>query len=64
MAGSVLSGCSSAERNHSDTPPSVEEMNQGGEISELAVFSARTALMTKMGLNNRLELMSLVGHDF
>lgn len=30
VAGSVLSGCSSAERNHSDTPPSVEEMNQGG----------------------------------
>ncbi|EAX4124286.1 helix-turn-helix transcriptional regulator [Salmonella enterica subsp. enterica serovar Rubislaw] len=39
----------------------VKAMAEELEISELAVFSARTALMTKMGLNNRLELMSLAG---
>ncbi|EHM1373178.1 hypothetical protein KFS96_004014 [Salmonella enterica] len=33
-------------------------------VNELAVFAARTALIAKMGLNDRLELMSLVGHDF
>ncbi|HFW4533975.1 TPA: LuxR C-terminal-related transcriptional regulator [Salmonella enterica subsp. enterica serovar Chester] len=43
---------------------SVRLISEALNISESAVFSARTALMKKMGLNNRLELMSLAGSGF
>ena len=41
---------------------SVQFISEALNISGLAVFAARTALMMKIGLNNRLALMSLVVH--
>ncbi|WP_080095930.1 helix-turn-helix transcriptional regulator [Salmonella enterica] len=40
---------------------SVRDIAAHLEISERAVFSARAALIMKIGLNNRMELMSLAG---
>lgn len=43
---------------------SVEEIARKLNISQREVFSGRTALLGKLGLRNRLELMSLVAEDF
>ncbi|EBF0843295.1 hypothetical protein LN994_003991 [Salmonella enterica] len=43
---------------------SVEEMALALNISRRGVFTGRTALMNKLGLRNRLGLMSLVAADF